>query len=257
MTLREYYTVAHIDKALPSYCRAVPESWTVSHRLDMYEHAKLAFESGTSHEDRFRAFQYVYSNLKRWGVFRNAAGKCWDAVETYVALTSKGRTCSRLSSLTALNLYGSHQYGDVLSVLSHLGPMKPLMYENVYPWMAVSKILHFYNPRLFPIYDGEFIWKRAANRTFKHDYREFCWSNDFDPFENGSRINLQYSAWASHVMQGADPAVMIRFAQWFQREAESDGAAVSASIDLATYYATAFEMIALGAKYAERCSRHN
>lgn len=128
--------------------------------------------------------------------------------------------------------------------------MKPTKhYPAVYPWMAVAKFLHFFNPRLFPIYDTAFMWKKVANGAFKPDYLDFCRRRGFQQREDTARFNLQYTLWAAETIQDADAECMTIFAEWFSAQIKGQPVAEGVLADVETYYAAAFEMIAIGAAH--------
>lgn len=251
MSLAQFYEGPYVEQALESYRAAVPSTWSVSHKLDLYNWAKVAFESEASEPDKQIAFGQIYDNLRSgWQVFRNAAGPCWSAEKTFQVLTTECKACSRQTPLNAANLIVSDSDCQVKACLFSLGKIKPTTrYPSVYPWMAVSKFLHFFNPRLFPIYDMEFIWNKVANGVFRRDYQDFCQLRGFNPKEDTQRFNLQYTLWASEIMNDADADCMTTFSEWFASEVGQHSDRANVMQDVNQYYAAAFEIIAIGAAH--------
>jgi hypothetical protein len=251
MKLAQFYTMPYVEQALASYRTAVPPTWGVGHKLDLYNYAKAAFETGASETEKEASFDRIYESLcSGWQVFRNAAGPCWSAAQTFQVLTTACAPCSRQSHFTAVTLIGSDYHSKIQECLSSMGSIKPTThYPEVYPWMAVSKFLHFFNPRLFPIYDLEFVWKKVANGVFKQDYWEFCERHGFNPIDDTQQFNLQYTLWANEIMCGSDSACMAAFAHWFTLQTDGHADPQGIRQEVHQYYAAAFEMIAIGAAH--------
>ncbi len=251
MRLAHFYTAPYTKQALDSYHSTVPTGWSLSHKLYLYNQAKTAFAAKGNKPESQEAFSHIYESLRSgWQVFRNAAGPCWSAEETFQVLTNECELCSRSSSLTSANLINSASNHKVEACLTSIGKIKPtLRYPTVYPWMAVSKFLHFFNPSLFPIYDTAFMWNKVANGVFKQDYQDFCQRHGFHPKEDLQRFNLQYTLWASEIMSNADEECMVTFSQWFASKVDPRADAENVLKDVNQYYASAFEMIAIGAAH--------
>jgi hypothetical protein len=251
MRLAQFYTAPYLDDALEAYATNVPSAWSARHKLDLYRHAKIAFESDEPAPARQAAFNQIYANLDSyWQVFRNASGPCWGPSETFAVLTTKCGACSRQSSLTTANLIASDSNYKVQACLGALGRIKATaQYPAVYPWMAVSKFLHFFNPRLFPIYDGAFMWAKVANGAFSEDYTDFCRHNGFATKENTVRFNLQYTLWASEIMAAAGNDCMATFSRWFATQVDGYPDPAGVLEDVPTYYAAAFATVAIGAAH--------
>jgi len=122
-----------------------------------------------------------------------------------------------------------------------------------YPCMAVSKVLHFSNPSLFPIFDTDVMWeqvmwgrRRAGNAPLHPDWTSFCRSSGFNPEEMGSRFQHDYALWASRAVQCADTDLMEWFAEWMDSRYGDDIHRLGIKSLVRTLYATAFEFIAIG-----------
>ena len=102
-----------------------------------------------------------------------------------------------------------------MACLEAVRSLKRLRSGN-YPVMAVSKNLHFYNPRLFVIYDSEVVVGqvyRAFRKDWNGGYRRFASTGD-----GWLDFYLAYLLWASHMIRNAYPGFMEDFADWFIEE---------------------------------------
>ena len=62
--------------------------------------------------------------------------------------------------------------------------------------------------------------------------------------ETTGKFNVSYTRWAAENIQKADPGLMPYFVDWFCKEAQIE---VDTLHELESYYAAAFEFIAIGA----------
>lgn len=88
--------------------------------------------------------------------------------------------------------------------------------------MAVSKVLHFYNPELFPVYDSEVIWKKVLTR-FKSEFTNFCYA--FSPpfnWEDHPIFYKNYMCWGVNLLAAAHPRFMETFAEWLAKQPGAD-----------------------------------
>jgi hypothetical protein len=252
MRLTQYFTSPRTEQALNRYSAVVPPTWSVAHRLDLYRSAKTAFDSDAPEAAKRESFRHIYESLRSgWQVFRpKDSAECWGSEQIYAVLTNECQPCARQSSLTLATLTERESQANIEQCLRSLGRMKPTKhYPAVYPWMAVAKFSHFFNPRLFPIYDTAFMWEKVANGAFKTDYVEFCRRRGFQPREDTARFNLQYTLWAAETIRDADEGCMTTFAEWFASQVKGHRDTGDILADIKTYYAAAFEMIAIGAAH--------
>lgn len=250
--LRDYFHPPLVEQALDRYAKvANTRGWGISHKLEMYNWAKAAFDSNLSPYAQQREFGYIYDNLKGgWKVFRNAQGGYWTKQETFEALTKECQTVSRQSGLKLTTLIPESP--ESWSLLADLGKLRNLKRTNWYPWMPVSKFTHFFNPALFPIYDTEVIWNKVLNGVFRRDYRQWCESCGVAPLETdqeSARFNLTYTLMAGDAIRSADAGFMDFFAHWFKEQMSGDDDAYNVLDEIGTYYATAFEFVAIGAAH--------
>jgi len=117
--------------------------------------------------------------------------------------------------------------------------------------MAISKNLHFFNPKLFVIYDNDVVLKKVY-RAFRED-----WNASYDGItvsiaDDGIAFYLAYLVWGCRMVGGAHGVFMNDFADWFIASAENerDDAALDREA-LRSYFAAAFEFVVIGASYLE------
>ncbi len=251
MRIRKYFRYPFYKDALASYAKVAEErDWGINHKLEMYNWAKVAFDPSLHERKRREAFYMIYDNLKRyWKIFRNARAGYWSADETFDALSKSCKDCTRQDPLTLITLqYPSYESEKILVALDKLRDLKP---AREYPWMPVAKFTHFFNPKLFPIYDYEVIWKKVMNGVFRKNYRDWCYSHNLNPNGPGERFNLYYMLWAGHILRWADTDFMVYFGDWFKSQIGNQPDFQNVLDDLHYYYATAFEFVAIGAAELE------
>ena len=246
MKLAEHFKSPHYSQALERYTEiAAQRGWSVGHKLEMYGYAKRAFNPVLSEMERRTAFHSIYENLRRgWRVFRNAR-TYWSADQVFDALIHSCQLSARTGGmdLTALASSPTMRAG----LLHCLGQLSDLKEIREYPHMAVSKFTHFFNPRLFPIYDNELIWKQVCCSCFKADYQDLCARTGIQFYETTVSFNVSYTVWASEMIQSADPSFMPDFAEWFGEQVAGQPDPENVLSEIHQYYSTAFEFVALGA----------
>jgi len=217
----------------------------------MYNWAKAAFDSELEERDKRTAFHKVYDTLKGyWQVFRNAS-QYWSADKTFDELTNECHAFSRQSGLTLTALRPDTRESE--TVFDGLSRLRGLKSTKYYPWMAVAKFTHFFNPFLFPIYDKRFIRDKVLNGVFRTDYRQWCRKIGVDPNETNESagFNLTYTLMAANVIQEADASFMPHFRQWFSRQVGRCNDEHGVLDEVSRYFATAFEYAAIGAAHLE------
>jgi hypothetical protein len=146
--------------------------WAVGDRLKLYDLSHEAFRSNKG----VASFRGIYEELIRppraggWGIARNAAGPLWSAERTFEVLQSDFSQFAWGGSVTLMNFGARKVEATLMPVLEKLRTLKPV---SDWPTMAVSKVLHFYNPELFPVYDSEVIWKKVL-KLYSYEFKEFC-----------------------------------------------------------------------------------
>ncbi len=167
-------------KALARYARfASDKGWPISEKLALYREAITAFASTADERTRRASHGEVYWSLRSWWKV-GRRGTLWDAATVFDVLTGQCQECSRGSGLDVTGLEDDQHRQTVVACLETVRGLKRLR-SGHYPVMAVSKNLHFYNPRLFVIYDNEVVVGQVY-RVFRKDwngsYRRFASTGD-------------------------------------------------------------------------------
>lgn len=244
-------------KALARYAQLVggkgEKAWSISEsKLGLYRHAATAFAGTTDECTRRSSHETVYEHLRRWwGVGRN--GTLWDAATIFGVLTNQGQPCSRSAGLTLPSLEDRASQKAVIECLESMKWLKQLR-SGRYPIMAVSKNLHFFNPRLFVIYDNDIVLKKVY-RVFRSDWNSCYARIGVDSDDAGIDFYLAYLLWGGHMIRNAYVNFMDDFADWFIKAVMQEGDnAEDFHDELRVSFATAFEFIVIGAAHLERAS---
>lgn len=248
-TLIQFFQEPKYEMALNRYGEMSEKwDWPISTKLEMYNLSKIAFNSNKPERTKRMQYNEIYESLRiNWHVFLGTENRVWTADQVFYAFSN---ACSSWSQQTGFNILdiriNSRKAESVLVCLENLRDLKS---QKNYPWVAVAKFCHFYNPMLFPIYDIALIWNVVLQKAFKVDYREWCSENGCYWNEQSARFNLNYICFAADVMRQADDNFMDYFGEWFRSKAAAceDENGVLNEID--GYYATAFEFIPIGASY--------
>jgi hypothetical protein len=227
------------------------KDWAVGERLDLYEISRRSFDVKLSAAEAMALFRQIYDQLVRpahgggWGIGRNAAGPLWTAEQTFQNLKAGLSGFSWGGPVDLLNFRNGNGQSGLLPSLERMRGLKPVA---DWPTMAVSKVLHFYNAELFPVYDSEVIWKEVLTR-FKPEFRDFClaFSRPWD-FGDTPTFYRNYMSWGAYLLGDAHPQFMKVFEGWL---AKQQGANLpSRTFDASRLFATAYEYTIIGA-YAE------
>jgi hypothetical protein len=148
MKISPYFENGEALKTLGRYSRFTTEKkrdWSIHEKLDLYQAAKQAFGSTLDEDDRRGKFDRIYGSLKSWwGVGRRGNLAAPDTV--FALLTNKCGLCSRTSHITLINIHDRSCQASVVECLRRVRGLKKLK-SGDFPVMAVSKFLHFFNPR--------------------------------------------------------------------------------------------------------------
>ena len=121
--------------------------------------------------------------------------------------------------------------------------------RQTYPVMPVAKFSHFFNPKLFPIYDTKYVCGTVLHRAFKEDWNAFIRRSDLSSLTLSGKEGVQYALWwilwGREMIHHRHPSLMERFAEWLLLKSNDVGDDLRE--ELPTYFATAFEFIAIGA----------
>lgn len=263
--IEDYFQREDQRHALDKYAEvSKARGWWVSQKVSMYQDSHKGFDVA---EPQFESFNRVFKILKGefgrgFGVFRGIprATDCkhWSAQRIWETIKKEFARFTWDGSVTLQTLLGD---GNYMELLKPLEAMKGIKFKKDYPVMAVSKFLHFYNPGLFPIYDGVEIWKWGLRKRFDGDYRRFLKSAGLQPAPetfDTPQFLLNYMCWASHLISSAWEGFMEVFVDWLYVQVDREKHAGVPSPDmpsrerLGTLFATAFEFTAIGAAHDQR-----
>ena len=224
-------------------------------KLQLYDWASQAFDPATPADDALDAFRRMYSAVAGWpGVQRG--GSLAPAEEVFTVLRSPAHRFLYDGSITLARL--KHPTPEATALEEFLPLVQFLKPTQRYPWMAVTKVMHFVNPGLFPIWDTDVLWNKVmwpgpaeGNASFRRAYQSFCKEHEFHVLENGAVFVHNYVLWAAHHIQQADDSFMAWFEEWMQQRFPNDIPKYSSARRLRSLYATAFEFVAIGAAYLE------
>ncbi len=220
--------------------------WSISEKLDLYRAAVQAFDSAADERSRRRHFDRIYRDLKRWwGIARNGSLAAPETI--FALLTDECGACSRISGMTLMDVQNRCNQAAVVECLRKVRVFKKLKSDD-YPVMAVSKFLHFFNPRLFVIWDRAVVLEKVYGvfrRDWDSSYRDIKVPTD----DNWMKFYLAYLLWAGKAIHAH--GLMDGFATWFVEAVSSEPEAEDFRQELKHYYATAFEFIAIGSALLE------
>ncbi len=241
--INRYFVGGEADNALEEYKNFTQKmGWSIDHKIDLYLAGDVAFNPVEDMGKRFNSFNEIYTSLRRyWQVFRNASSY-WESQKVFDVLTEDCCVCSRNSNLSLINL-DEEKNQMIAECLMKIKDIKTLSSGETSS-MAISKFLHFFNPKLFPIYDNQII-KKEVLKTFSDDWSSFkddiCTKN----IDKGIETYFCYVLWASNIFKQSQNGVMNKFIKIFAKRIE--GNPLELPRDLTEYYATAFEFISIGA----------
>jgi len=243
MDIEDCFTRKGAEDALKKYLPVTKERrWPIQDRIKLYQLSQKAWDSNSSGQDAFDAFDAICKKLRGWQVFR-PGGPHWESPEIFSVLKELRDPQANSLRLSTLAEGRGHDY--VLRCCMKLRDIKKLSSED-FPRMAVSKFLHFFRPDIFPIYDNAVI-KNQALKTFRRQWL------DFEPVlkVDNMRLNpgmahyLKYTLWGAHLLAPCRDQVMQVFSQWLYKvEPNQD---IPRDFVLALE-AAAFEMILIGAR---------
>jgi len=220
--------------------------------LSLYDASQTAFDPASEPNDAKRNFEIIWNMLRSraWGgAFRyRMSGESWSAEQTFETIRREFTAFSWRGPVNLINFPESQSRGRLELCLEKMRAIKP---KKGFPLMLVSKLLHVYNPSLFPMYDNEMVWKTVLNGRFKADYRAFCERQKIpksiasDSAEDTAVWLIHYINLASSLLSVAHGDFMRVFAEWLARQPGVDLA--RRKFDAATLYATAFEFTIIGA----------
>jgi hypothetical protein len=144
MVVAEATIDAAFDSFIKQYGTLKRKAWDIKVHVDMYVLSESAF-AGDGQPDKFST---IYGNLDGyWQALRPRPRGTWDADTTYRNLRELNPDV-RLKRLSAL---GTADWPGVWDCIYRMRNLKPN--KSGASVVAISKFLHFWNPRLFVIVD--------------------------------------------------------------------------------------------------------
>jgi hypothetical protein len=136
-------------------------AWKISNHAQCRQMAHRAFQERAAED-----FTALYEELRRhWQVFRGSKGQHWSAATTQRRLASLPATHGR-KKLSECTMNDNDAEG-LWKTLESMAGIKRL--RNGPSVVAVSKFLHFWNPRLFIIAAGAMIWDKVMTHWWLWD----------------------------------------------------------------------------------------
>jgi hypothetical protein len=214
--------------------------WEIPHHIECWSRARRAFEDGSRPD-----FDWLYDQLRgRWQAFRRSGGRPWGPVEVlgrFAQLDQRYRAL-RLTDLVDGDLDGCWRAIEAMSGI------KPTKAPSV---VAISKFLHFWNPRLFVIVDDAVMWQRVLSRSWlkqqvaqERSRIQALLPNAQCPSADPSCDLVSYLAvlaWSATVMR-RHPLITPLFAEYVR----ANGGTASIDFPIETYDAAAMEWMLLG-----------
>lgn len=245
MRCRDYLQDRDVTlRALEQYDRLARRwNWPTYEKMMLYGEALRAFDSNLDETTRRAAFATIYQRLRKfWQAGRN--GALLPESETFDLLERHCHRSHRESGLMLPELSAEHGQEAVLECLQQAGAIKRLR-SGTYPVMAVSKTLHFFNPRLWVIHDVAVIQEKVLPR-FRGDLAPFWSPLTAVGADSALSSYVAYLLWAADAMRSRYAGLMDDFADWFI-SVSRDGADIRE--ELKTHYATVFEFVIIGAAH--------
>lgn len=236
---------ATIDAAFEKHAKRYggERLWRIPDHVDCWSHAREAFENGST-----PAFEWLYSELRtKWQVFRS---RNWNPpTPKKVQVIMNGLPASLRSR--RLVSFAEPTPEDLLDLWRAMTDVAAIKKNRDGPSLvAVTKFLHFWNPRLFVIADRQVVW----NWVFEH---RWLWQQvergreELAPkmpteiqehrfYSNDFRDYLAVLVWGGRVMRD-NPSLPERFALYVEKESGQP-----APVNLQAYEGAALEWLLLG-----------
>ena len=234
--LRHFQGAQALNALNAGFDAVAGKKWSPQTRARLYQYAADAFGPTPNYEAFCRLYRHMVSY---WQVGRK--GILAPPERVFEMLTKGCEAAGRHTGCTLLS-------SDGKAVCVAVRAMTEVKIISEYPHMAAAKFLHFYNPALFPIYDGAMIWNRILYRAFRSEWEDVCDEYGIKFWEGSEAFLITYTSWAAEVMQTAAPEIMLAFEQRFRT---LSGNELAASENVAQYHAAAFEYLLMGAARLE------
>lgn len=250
--LKEYFTIKYGRKAVEAYVLFSKKiGWSIVEKNKMYKNAKKAFKVSSINEKSREAFNDLFEALKdHFKIFRNCL-KHSQREEIYEILYEHCNQYSINESISLVNLK-EDEVKPICSCIRKLKKIKKLKSEKT-PIMAISKFLHFYNPKLFPMYDTTYVNNRLLS-IFRDNWKDFITRfnlSNCQKEDSEFKKYIQYIYWAHSVFDNIKNPNDIM--EYFSKKIEQEIPKEEKKLDFTQYFALAFEFISLGACELKNC----
>ncbi len=216
-------------------------AWNISYHVQCWRYAKHAFD-----EPSLAGFERIYEELRRrWQALRNPARTPWTAAETF----DRFRALPEAWRHVALSDFDDAGLFPVWNIINEIKDIKPL--KGAPSVVAISKFLHFWNPKLFVIVDYEVIWRWVFGHRWLKQPIEQARATIRTLLPNAVCLDagqacdlLSYLAvirWSADTIR-ANPTLRSCFAEHVRQHADDD----VVDLPLHEYEAAAIEWLLLG-----------
>lgn len=166
-----------IRKAFDTYRQCYLPKWPLCHKGEMYQLAERAFQPVFNKE----AGEAFLHKLRAWQVFRGAS-----TGEPPVDIQCIHGILAHAERFRSSRSIDQEAYNGVEELCGEVATIKKLR-SGGFPVMAVSKVLHFWNPRFFVIVDGEVMQdhvlsKEDIRQPLKFDLRKVSTASEYVRF---------------------------------------------------------------------------
>ena len=213
------------------------KAWDIKEHVKYWGLAHQAFE-----QDSLDKFKDLYAHLRReWQVFRGVFGEPWDARQTFDTLGAFPQTW-REKCLSQLSHTDVHECGKLLDTFSGIKPLK-----HGKSVVAISKFLHFWNPKLFVIVDRAAMWQWVFGHKWLGDsVTAFARGRlGLELVSRPDQCGLQWYVcilfWSGQMLR-ANPEILQCFADYVRDKSKDIGR----DLPLESYEAAAMEWLLLG-----------
>jgi hypothetical protein len=156
-----HITIEAADKAFAAfhvrYVEQARRAWDIDHHIRLWADARASVEGKDNGEGFLRTLEELRSH---WQIARGKGAVMLDFPRVLPLLQDKAASALswKLSTVTEDNAI------KLFQIVSDVACIKQVMSEP--SLMAISKVLHFYNPRLFMIVDRAMVWDWALSRRW-------------------------------------------------------------------------------------------
>ena len=233
MKIDDQTIMAAFNQHNQRYASAEGSAWGIKDHVKCWQVAHQAFD-----RDLPAKFKELYNHLRgEWQVFRGAKTH-WSAQETFDGLKALPRAW-RGKRLSALTHADAKRCQELLEGVADIKRLK----DGV-SVVAISKFLHFWNPRLFVIVDRGVMWHWVFRQNWLWQQVVASAPSWLKP-KRGDNCDLPcYLAillWSAEVLRD-NPAIIKHFAKYVRRESKG----LACDLPLETYEAAAMEWLLLG-----------